>query len=92
MDSTLYQVSAQSAPGDPRIAPLYALAVSAGAPADLARKIRAGLLLVGALLVASGLIFWVAANWQAQSHWFKLGLIEGTLALSVLAACLWPRL
>ncbi|WP_312417525.1 DUF2157 domain-containing protein [Comamonas sp.] len=92
MDSTLYQVNAQSAPGDPRMAPLYALAVSAGAPADLARKIRTGLLLVAALLVASGLIFWVAANWQAQSHWFKLGLIEGTLALSVLAACLWPRL
>ena len=43
MDSTLYQVNAQSAPGDPRMAPLYALAVSAGAPADLARKIRAGL-------------------------------------------------
>ena len=46
MDSTLYQVNAQSAPGDPRMAPLYALAVSAGAPADLTRKIRAGLLLV----------------------------------------------
>ncbi|MEF9966527.1 MAG: DUF2157 domain-containing protein [Comamonas sp.] len=92
MDSTLYQVSAQSAHGDQRMAPLYALVVSAGTPDGLARKLRAGLLLVAALLVASGLIFWVAANWQNQSRWFKLGLIEGTLALSVLAACLWPRL
>src|SRR5690606_21168947 len=69
----------------------YALAVAPGTPQALERRIRSGLLLVAALLLASGLIFWVAANWQGQTRLFKLGLIEGGLALSVLAALVWPR-
>lgn len=91
MDSSLYQAAAQVAPGDGRAARLYALAVSPGAPQALAQRVRWGLMLVAALLLASGLIFWVAANWQGQSRMFRLGLIEGALALSVLAACAWPR-
>ena len=94
MDPSLYQAAAQTAAGGGRQAQLpqlYALAVSPGTPQALDRRVRHGLLLVAALLLASGLIFWIAANWQDQSRMFKLGLIEGALALSVLAACLWPR-
>ena len=94
MDPSLYQAAAQTAAGGGRQAQLpqlYALAVSPGTPQALAARVHHGLLLVAALLLASGLIFWVAANWQEQSRMFKLGLIEGALALSVLAACLWPR-
>ena len=91
MDPHLYQAVAQSKAGDGRIAQLYALAVAPGAPPALARRVHYGLLLVAALLLGSGLIFWIAANWQEQSRLFKLGLIEGALALSVLAACVWPR-
>ena len=94
MDPSLYQAAAHTAAGGGRPSPLpqlYALAVSPGTPQALAARVRHGLLLVAALLLACGLIFWVAANWQDQSRMFKLGLIEGALALSVLAACLWPR-
>ena len=94
MDPSLYQAAAHTAAGGGRQSPLsqlYALAVSPGTPQALAARVRHGLLLVAALLLACGLIFWVAANWQDQSRMFKLGLIEGALALSVLAACLWPR-
>lgn len=94
MDPSLYQAAARIAPGEGRaaqLAQLYALAVSPGSPQALAARLRNGLALVAALLLACGLIFWIAANWQAQTRMFKLGLIEGALALSVLAALLWPR-
>ena len=91
MDLNLYQATRQSPAGDGCTAQLYQLAVSPGAPGVLVARMRWALLLVAALLLASGLIFWVAANWQDQSRMFKLGLIEGALVLSVLAACLWPR-
>ncbi|MEG0921831.1 MAG: DUF2157 domain-containing protein [Comamonas sp.] len=91
MDPSLYQAVSQLPAGDGRMAQLYRLAVSPGNPQTLEVRVRMGLALVAALLLASGLIFWVAANWQEQSRMFKLGLIEGALALAVLAACLWPR-
>ena len=53
MDSSLYQAAAQVAPGDGRAARLYALAVSPGAPQALAQRVRWGLMLVAALLLAT---------------------------------------
>ena len=93
MDQTLYQVAAQAQdqPGPSPVQPLYALATSPGQPRQLARHMRWGLALVAALLMASGLIFWIAANWQEQSRMFKLGLIESALALSLIAALCSPR-
>lgn len=89
MDPSLYKALAGLSA--PRRAQLYGLATSAGEPPAVARALRWGLLLVAGLLLASGLIFWIAANWQAQTRMFKLGLIEAALALSIVAACLWPR-
>lgn len=89
MDPRLYQALAGLSA--PRRAQLYGLATSAGEPLAVARALRWGLLLVAGLLLASGLIFWIAANWQTQTRMFKLGLIEAALALAVVAACLWPR-
>jgi uncharacterized membrane protein len=89
MDPRLYQALAGLSA--PRRAQLYGLATSAGEPPAVARALRWGLLLVAGLLLASGLIFWIAANWQTQTRMFKLGLIEAALALAVVAACLWPR-
>ncbi|WP_051303676.1 DUF2157 domain-containing protein [Comamonas composti] len=89
MDQSLYKAAAGLDAADAR--QLYALATSPGEPAALAHRLRWGLLLVAGLLLASGLIFWIAANWQEQTRMFKLGLIEAALALSIAAACLWPR-
>ncbi len=91
MDHTLYQVAQQPSRSGAQMAQLYQLATAPGNPRSLAARLGWGLLLVAGLLLASGLIFWIAANWQVQTRMFKLGLIEGALALSVLAACLWPR-
>ena len=92
MDPNLYQAARQLPPGDARVAQLHALAMSPGTPQALESRIRTGLLLVAALLLGSGLIFWIAANWQEQSRLFRLGLIEGALAVALLVACLWPRM
>jgi uncharacterized membrane protein len=61
-------------------------------PAGLEHTLERGLALLAALLLGAGLIFWVAANWQVQTRAFKLGLLEGALLLSVLAALPWPRI
>ena len=95
MDSNLYHAAEQLVQrdgGSSRIAQLYALAVSPCQPQAVHARLRNGLLLVAALLLASGLIFWIAANWQDQTRMFKLGLIEGALALSLGAALLVPAL
>ena len=92
MDPHLYQASQPLVPDQERVAQLYQLAVSPRNPQTMASRVRTGLLLVAALLLGCGLIFWIAANWQAQSRLFKLSLIEAALAASVLAACLWPRM
>jgi uncharacterized membrane protein len=91
MDPNLYQAARQLPPGDARVDQLYRLATSPAHPDALAEKTRKALFMVAALLLASGLIFWIAANWQEQSRLFRLGLIEAALAASVLLACLWPR-
>ena len=91
MDPNLYQAARQLPPGDARVTQLYRLATSPAHPEALADKTRKALFMVAALLLASGLIFWIAANWQEQSRLFRLGLIEAALAASVLIACLWPR-
>lgn len=46
---------------------------------------------LAALLLGAGLIFWVAANWQAQTRQFKFLLIQALLLASVLGALAWPR-
>ena len=91
MDPNLYQAASQLSPDEGRAARLYALAVSPGEASGLESHVRKGLWVVAALLLGCGLIFWVAANWQEQSRMFRLGLIQGALLVSVLAACLWPR-
>ena len=92
MDPNLYQAASQLSPDEGRVARLYALAVSPGEASRLESHVRKGLWVVAALLLGCGLIFWVAANWQEQSRMFRLGLIEGALLVSVLAACLWQRI
>ena len=91
MDPNLYQAARELPPGDARVAQLYRVAVSPAHPEKTTGHVRLGLWLVAALLLASGLIFWIAANWQEQSRMFRLALIEGALAAAVIVACLWPR-
>jgi len=87
MDDYLYPAMRAADPGARE--PLYRLATQP--PGDLARHLTRGLALLAALLLGAGLIFWIAANWQEQTRFFRLALIESALVVCVLAALLWPR-
>lgn len=87
MDDHLYPAM-RAAPAEHR-APLYTLATRP--PDALGRHLARGLALAAALLIGAGLIFWIAANWQDQTRFFRLALIEAALAVCVLAALLLPR-
>ena len=68
---------------------VYALATRP--PPQVLRDVTRGLAVVAALLLGLGLIFWIAANWQLHTRWFKLGVVQGALALAVLLAVALPR-
>ncbi len=94
MDTQLYRAAEHLAAHGPAAsawrAQLYEWAV--GRPSDqrLTRGLTRGLVLVAALLLGSGLIFWIAANWSEWSRGARLGLIQFALLAAVAAACLWP--
>lgn len=95
MNTELYRAAGQMAANGVADASwraqLYAWATEPPPGDRLARLLQRGLLMVAALLLGAGLIFWIAANWQEQSRGFKLGLIEAALVLALAAACLLPR-
>ena len=68
---------------------VYALATRP--PPHVLRDLTRGLAVVAALLLGLGLIFWIAANWQLHTRWFKLGVVQGALAVAVLLAVALPR-
>lgn len=57
---------------------------------NMYQHLRTALLLVAALLLGAGLVFWVAANWVAQTRTFKLHLLQAAVALPLAAALLLP--
>lgn len=91
MDQHLYQLASEGQLSPQQLERVYALAVQPGDPAQLDKHLRRGIALVAALLLGAGLIFWIAANWQEQTRWFKLGLIEAALALCLVLALLLPK-
>ena len=54
--------------------------------ADWQRFISSLLLWLGAVLLAAGVIFFFAYNWDAMGRFAKFGLIEAVLAMTVVAA------
>jgi len=65
-----------------------ALALTGATPgvSQWRRFVSALLLWLGALLIAAGVIFFFAYNWHALGRFTKFGLVEGLLAVSVIAA------
>ncbi|MET4579756.1 DUF2157 domain-containing protein [Ottowia thiooxydans] len=70
---------------------LYAGATLPPGEETLTRNLRRGLLIVAALLGGSGLIFWIAANWQELSRGARLAVVESCLLATLVAACVLPR-
>src|SRR5262245_39590134 len=66
----------------------HALSVAGVSPdaARWQRFVSALLLWLGALLLAAGVIFFFAYNWDALGRFAKFGLVEGLLAAAVITA------
>lgn len=62
------------------------LAAQLRPPAQWLEWVRLNLLLTGAALVLSGIVFFFAYNWQAIGRFEKLGLVAAAICLSILAA------
>lgn len=92
MHNTLHEWVQRFALDTTRAQRLWQLAGIHQPPAQLEKTLERGLALLAALLLGAGLVFWVAANWEVQTRAFKLGLLEGAVVLSVLAALPWPRM
>jgi uncharacterized membrane protein len=76
----------QGAVSADRIAAALALAGATPNASQWRRFVSALLLWLGVLLVATGVIFFFAYNWQAMGRFTKFGLAEALLAISVAAA------
>jgi hypothetical protein len=74
MHEPLHQLALEHklAPAQTRV--LWRLSGLHQPPPGVHRWLRTGLMLAAALSLGAGLIFWVAANWSAQSRMFRLRL------------------
>lgn len=90
MHKTLHELAQQQGLDPRQTHALWRLAGMYEPPAALYQRLRHALALVAALLLGAGLIFWVAANWDAQTRTFKLHLLQATVAVPLAAALLLP--
>ncbi len=91
MHNRLHQLVAQFSLSPAATTQLWQFAGIHTAPPDLARRLARLLILVGALLLGLGAIFWIAANWQQWGRMAKFGLLQAGLAGALLAALALPR-
>ena len=90
MHKTLHELAQQQGLDPRQTYALWRLAGMYEPPAALYQRLRHALALVAALLLGAGLIFWVAANWDAQTRTFKLHLLQAAVAVPLAAALLLP--
>ena len=90
MHKTLHELAQQQGLAPRQTRALWRLAGMHEPPAALYQRLQQALALVAALLLGAGLIFWVAANWDAQTRTFKLHLLQAAVAVPLAAALLLP--
>ena len=90
MQRTLHLLAQQEHLTPAQTHELWRLAGVHRPPAEVHRRLTLSLVLVAALLLGAGLIFWVAANWAAQSRTFRLHLLQAAVAVPLVAAWLVP--
>ncbi len=91
MHALIHQLARRFALDTGRTERLWALSGLHRRPETLGLHLHRGLAVLAALLLGTGLIFWVAANWQDQTRAFKLHVLEGAVLASSAAALAWPR-
>ena len=55
-------------------------------PKNFAKQLQRLLIIVAALLIGVGAIFWIAANWQQWGKFVKFGLVEASLVCATVGA------
>lgn len=88
----LYQLQARHGIAGADVEALTRLASLEDEPAQAADLLQRGLAVLAAALLGLGLILWVAANWASLSRGLRFGMLEGLIALMVLASLLRPAL
>lgn len=71
-------------------AALKQLAQLGAEPPSLAKQLAIGMAVVGAAMGGLGILFWIAANWESLSRFFRFALLEATVAGMLIGAWLRP--
>jgi uncharacterized membrane protein len=69
---------------------LRQLAVLDAPPPSLLRYLPFGIAVLAAVLTGLGLVFWVAANWEALPRSARFVLLQAIVAVTLLGAWRWP--
>lgn len=85
------ELAAQQRLGPAAFASLWRLAAFDVQPAGLPGRLRPALLLLAALMIGLGLVFFVAANWQSLGRAGQFGLLQGAAAGACIGAALLRR-
>lgn len=86
MHDSLHQLAHDNRLSAKKTQALWHLAGVHQPPKDIFSRLRMGLIVLAALFLGAGLIFWVAANWDAQSRSFKLHLLQAAVAVGIIPA------
>jgi uncharacterized membrane protein len=87
----VYQLAAEHRLDARAKARLEHLAGLASEPAALHRSLAIGVAVLAAALLGLGLIFWIAANWDALGRFGRFALLQGTVLVMGLGALWLPK-
>lgn len=88
----LYEQAARHRLDGRALATLLQLAGLHGEPDQAGRRLARALTIAGAAIAGLGLIFAIAANWDAMGRYSRLGLVQALFLASCLGALRWPAL
>ena len=71
---------------------LEQLAGLRGEPASLARRLPAGVMVLGVALLGLGVILWIAANWDTLPRAGRFGLLQALVVVALVGAAARPAL
>lgn len=87
----VYELTAQHQLDDESARRLHAVADLGAQPRELERSMIRGLSLLAAFLLGAGIIFWIAANWNAFSRAGRFSLLQGFFIAMCLGAARLPQ-
>lgn len=88
----LYEQAARHRLDGRALATLLQLAGLHGEPDQAGRRLARAITIAGAAIAGLGVIFWIAANWDAMGRYLRLGLVQALFLASCLGALRWPAL